>query len=98
MLSEKNYEPEIEVAIRSWALRDPLAREYQKRIDEQRAGFLEEMFCHITDDKQKTKIMSLLRYCFYIGSQQIIPPIDVQGYKDLLDSLMEMFLAYATKK
>lgn len=98
LLSEKKYEPEVEVAIRAWALRDPLARSFQERIDTQRVGFLKEMFTHITDDTEKTEIMSLIRYCFYIGSQQIIPPIDKDTYKILLDTLTDVFEVYVTKE
>jgi len=39
-------------------------------------------------------MISLIRYCFYIGSHQIIPAIDELAYKKKLDTLMEMFETY----
>jgi len=93
-LSKENMDPDIEVAIRAWALRDPLARTFQERIDSQRIGFLQEMFSLMTDDPEQVEMISLLRYCFYIGSHQIIPAIDEQTYKKKLDALMEMFETY----
>jgi len=93
-LSKKNMDPDIEVAIRAWALRDPLARTFQERIDSQRMGFLRAMFSLMTDDPGQAEMMSLIRYCFYIGSHQIIPAIDEQTYKKKLGSLMEMFETY----
>jgi len=54
LLSQEKYDPELEMAIRAWALRDPLVRSFQQRIDYQRVEFLNEMFSHITDDIKKT--------------------------------------------
>ncbi|MBU1581819.1 MAG: TetR/AcrR family transcriptional regulator [Proteobacteria bacterium] len=93
-LSKKNMDPEIEVAVRALALRDPLARSFQQRIDSQRIGFLRAMFSLMTDDPEQVEMISLIRYCFYIGSHQIIPAIDEQTYKKKLDALMEMFETY----
>ncbi len=93
-LSKENMDPDIEVAIRAWALRDPLARSFQERIDNQRLGFLRAMFSLMTDDPEQVEMISLIRYCFYIGSHQIIPSIDEQIYKEKIAALMEMFETY----
>lgn len=93
-LSKKNLDPDIEVAIRAWALRDPLVRAFQERIDSQRMGFLRAMYSLMTDDPDKVEMMSLVRYCFYIGSHQIIPAIGEQTYKKKIGSLMELFEIY----
>jgi AcrR family transcriptional regulator len=93
-LSKENMDPQIEVAIRSWALRDPMARAYQERIDQQRVGLLRSMFSLMTDDPKQVEMISLIRYCFYIGSHQIIPAIEEKSYKKKLDALMEMFETY----
>lgn len=93
-LSKETMDPEIEVAIRSWALRDPLARTFQERIDNQRLGFLRTMFSLMTDDPKLVEMISLIRYCLYIGSHQVIPRMDEAAYRNNLDALMEMFEAY----
>jgi AcrR family transcriptional regulator len=93
-LSKENMDPEIEVAIRAWALRDPVARTFQERIDQQRLGFLKAMFSLMTDDPEQVEMISLIRYCFYIGSHQIIPAVDEKNYRKKLDALMEMFETY----
>ncbi|MCP4722683.1 MAG: TetR/AcrR family transcriptional regulator [Desulfobacteraceae bacterium] len=93
-LSEKAMDPKTEVAIRAWALRDPLARKFQERIDSQRMDFLRNMFSLMTDDKDKAELFSLIRYCFYIGSHQIIPAMDEKIYGQNLAALMEMFEQY----
>ncbi|MCF6246697.1 MAG: TetR family transcriptional regulator [Desulfobacula sp.] len=93
-LSKENMDPEIEVAIRAWALRDPLARRFQERIDSQRLGFLQSMFSLMTEDPEQVEMISLIRYCLYIGSHQIIPAINEHTYINNLDALMEMFESY----
>ncbi len=93
-LSKANMDPDIEVAIRAWALRDPLARTFQERIDKQRIGFLQGMFSLLTTDPSQVQMISLIRYCLYIGSHQIIPRMDETTYRGNLDALMEMFETY----
>ncbi len=93
-LSDQNHDPELEVAIRAWALRDPLVRSYQKRIDDYRINYLKDMFKFISEDTEKKETMSLIRYCFYIGAQQIIPALTTETYKQLSESLQEMFDKY----
>ncbi|MBU0973311.1 MAG: TetR/AcrR family transcriptional regulator [Proteobacteria bacterium] len=90
-LSEKAMDPETEVAVRAWALRDPLARKFQERIDTRRVDFLKTMFSLMTRDPDQVEFFSLIRYCFYIGSHQIIPTMDEDRYKQNLTALMKMF-------
>ena len=97
-LSENTMDPEVEVAVRAWALRDPLAREFQARIDALRVSFLNEMFSLLTRDARKAALFSLIRYCFYIGSHQIIPAMDDTTYKHTLTALMTLFINDAQKK
>ncbi len=97
-LSEKAMDPQIEVAIRAWALRDPLAREFQERIDSHRVNFLKEMFALMTDAPanapEAADLFAMIRYCFYIGSHQIIPAMDEKTYKNRLSALNRMFTLY----
>ncbi len=90
-LSGKAMAPEVEVAIRAWALRDPLAREYQERMDARRITFLEKMFLLITDDAKQAARFAQIRYCFYIGTHQLIPAMDTETYETQLNYLTQMF-------
>ncbi|MCP3942970.1 MAG: TetR/AcrR family transcriptional regulator [Desulfobacteraceae bacterium] len=93
-LSGAAMDPKTEVAIRAWALRDPLARKFQERIDTRRVDFLKNMFSLMTQNKGQVELFSMIRYCFYIGSHQIIPAMDEKIYKQHLAALMEMFELY----
>ena len=93
-LSEKAMDSEIEVAIRAWALRDPLAREFQERIDTHRTKFLAELFSLMTDTPGHAELFAVIRYCFYIGSHQMIPALDDHTYREKLAELTRMFFLY----
>lgn len=66
---------QLEVAMRAWALQDELVRDYQQRIDQQRLAYLEKMISDLIDDHPRAARMAQLLYSIYVGSQQIIPPI-----------------------
>jgi AcrR family transcriptional regulator len=65
----------LEVAIRAWALQDIVVQEYQRRIDQQRLAYLEELNYALIGDHVKATRMARLFYSIYVGSQHIVPPI-----------------------
>ena len=95
-LSVKNTDLGIEVAIRAWAIRDPLARAFQERVDQIRLAFLNRLFSLLVDDHEISRRIALIRYCFYIGSHQILPGIDKPTYTKALDTLISMIETYAS--
>lgn len=64
-----------EVAMRAWALYDPLARRFQERIDSRRVEALEELYSRFYPEDE-ARVRALLICCVFIGSRQIIPPLD----------------------
>ncbi len=97
-LSHENTDIGIEVAIRAWALRDPLARVFQERVDHARLAFLNQLFALLASDPEKIELIALIRYCFYIGSHQIIPATNKETYKNSLNTLIEMIEIYVAHK
>jgi len=65
----------VEVAVRAWALQDIVVWEYQRRIDQQRLAYLEELSYAIIGDHFQAARMAQLFYSIYVGSQHIVPPI-----------------------
>ncbi len=90
-LSNKPSTYKREVAIRAWALRDPVARAFQKRIDKQRLSFLTDLYDMFTKEKEQAELMAHIRYCFVIGAQQIIPSIKGKKLQFLLSELNHFF-------
>ena len=66
---------QLEVVIRAWALQDGLVRDHQRRIDQRRLTYLEELFSVRIGDHFHAKRMAQLYYSIYVGSQHIVPPI-----------------------
>ncbi|MBA2680055.1 MAG: TetR/AcrR family transcriptional regulator [Ktedonobacteraceae bacterium] len=81
---------QLEVVMRSWALQDPLVRDYQQRIDQQRLTYLEELiFAHI-DNHTHAKRMAQLFYSIYVGSQHIVPPIQSADLEHLYQEALQL--------
>jgi len=83
-----NLPHEPEVAVRAWALRDPLARAYQKRVDRRRLAYLEQVHFLLTGDKEKAKTGAYLAYVVLVGSQQMVPAIHGKKLKRLFKELL----------
>lgn len=85
----RNYE--LEVAIRAWALRDEMVREFQERVDKLRISYLKELYQLFADDSKVAEELALIRYAFTVGAQQIIPNIKGEILSDLFFKLHEYF-------
>ncbi len=81
---------QVEVAVRAWALQDALVRNYQRRIDQRRLTYLEEvLFAHRGDHAHALR-MAQLFYGLYVGSQQMIPPIQGATLAALYQEVMPL--------
>jgi AcrR family transcriptional regulator len=65
----------LEVAMRSWALQDPLVQSYQQRIDQRRLVYLANLIFQICHDRERASRLSQLFYSIFVGSQHILPPL-----------------------
>lgn len=90
-LSRMDQSTNLEVAIRAWALRDPMVREYQERVDRIRLEYLQQLFGLITEEQDAAERMALIRYCMYVGTQQVFPRVKGQKLKTLYRELQRMF-------
>jgi AcrR family transcriptional regulator len=66
----------LEVAFRAWALQNAPAREVQARIDAQRIMYLVDLCAEVTGEVSKAEALAQLLYMIYVGSQQVIPPLE----------------------
>ncbi|MCP4895353.1 MAG: TetR/AcrR family transcriptional regulator [bacterium] len=94
-LGVKHFEPKLEVSVRAWALREPMARTFQDRVDRQRLDYLQELFRLITDREDLAKDLALIRYSFFVGAQQISPSLTRKQYARLLQVLQSQLLPLA---
>jgi len=90
-LSRMDQNSDLEVAIRAWALREPLVRRYQERVDRSRLDYLKELFEMLTDEKDAAERMAIIRYCMSVGTQQVIPRVRGKTLESLFRELNRMF-------
>ncbi len=83
--------PDVEVAMRAWALQDALVRTYQERIDHRRLSYLKEVFYALTHDETQAFIMAQLIYTVYIGSQHIIPSLRREDLAQLYQEYKRLY-------
>ena len=87
-----SFSSQMEVAMRAWALQDEMVRSYQQRIDARRMAYLQELFYSLTGDATLAHQRAQLLYVIYIGSQQLMPPIQgedlIRHYAELTDVFM----------
>lgn len=90
----QGIDDDIEVAVRAWALRDPLAREYQERVDLARMEYLKKLYGEMLGDAHKATLFSQLEYATFVGSRQIMPRPDKERVSQMIELWTEMFTQY----
>ena len=65
-----------ELAIRSWAIYNPVVRKYQKRIDNECLKYLIELYASMSNNEKKAKLKAFKIYSAFIGYQQIASHIE----------------------
>jgi len=83
---------QLEVAFRAWALQDELVRDYKQRIDQQRLAYLEEVISVLIGNRSRAARTAQLLYSVYVGSQQIIPPIQGNDLAYLYQEVQRVLL------
>jgi AcrR family transcriptional regulator len=70
------WRPEVQVALRSWALQDAEVRETQTRIDRAALDLLESVWRRIGLDPQSARVHALLPYLIMVGAGMSTTPIE----------------------
>lgn len=89
--SESFYRPDLEVAMRAWAVSDPQVRAVQERVDQRRLQSLQAIWSKMVDDPEVAYIAALVPYLVGIGASLVQPrtPHDqLQRVYDLLLGLV----------
>lgn len=76
-----------EAAIRAWAMRDPTARDYQRRVDTRRLGELEALLGEATGDPARAALLARMGYALLLGAQALAPPVGPAQRAAMLDLL-----------
>jgi AcrR family transcriptional regulator len=72
--------PELEIAVRAWALQDAEARAVQERVDRTRADYLTE----VCGDEELGRAL----YLVVVGAGQVVPPLTGRQLKNALELVL----------
>lgn len=81
--------PQREVAIRAWALRDPLVAEYQQRVDSQRLEFARALCRLVATDHLDADFFGQMAHLCFIGTQQTTLPMNPSGFMTFFHNLFD---------
>lgn len=84
------YRPQLETALRAWALTDPDAAQAQASIDEQRLEAIRSIWRRITDDEEEVRLASLLPYVIVVGATVVLPPLEVDDLRRLYERILPL--------
>ncbi len=65
----------LEVAVRAWALRDALAEQTLRQIDQQRQDYLRRLFIELGLGEAGAAQAARLHYAVFIGALHLMPPL-----------------------
>ncbi len=83
--------PELEVALRAWALQDREVRQVQARIDEQRLACARSLCSQLLGDEARVQLMSRMVQALMIGSAQFQPPLPQPVRHQLFAEFMRLY-------
>lgn len=86
-----SYPPNLEIAMRGWALQDPDVREVQARVDAQRVDYLYTLFSQMGEASDRAQRLAQMLYTIFIGCQQIQPTINEAGMAQLFHEFQRLY-------
>ena len=85
-----SYSPDVEVAMRAWALQDDVVREVQERIDARRIAYLIQLYHELTGDEKQAAAFGKMAYAIYVGGQQIIPHYTADDMRQIFGQFQQV--------
>ncbi|MGW7679282.1 TetR/AcrR family transcriptional regulator [Kribbella sp. NPDC054772] len=79
----------LEIAVRAWALQDAVVRAAQQRVDVARTEYLKKLCRGLDADVDPDRFAQLL-YLILIGAEQVLPPIDHEGLREIYDLTLRL--------
>lgn len=84
------YRPELDMAVRAWALFDPEVRQVQQRVDAARIAALERVWQRAVSDPVEARRSALLPYLLAVGAAMVVPPIGAEDLRGLYELLLPL--------
>ncbi len=84
------YRPELDVAVRAWALSDADARATLARIDEARLSALEAVWRPLVGTDAEARTAALVPYLLAVGAAVTSPPVSGAQLKAVFDMILPL--------
>jgi len=83
---------QLDIAVRSWSQREPLARQYQSRVDKMRLGHVLNIFKSLNISMTKANRISQVAYISLVGAQHVVSSVkslSFEQFKHALDTTLQ---------
>lgn len=87
---ERLYRPELEVALRAWALTDADAARVQAAVDGARLGALQAVWRTAVASDDDARIAALLPYLVAVGATAVVPPVSPQDLRRVYELILPL--------
>lgn len=84
------YQPELEVALRAWAMTDPEAARVQANVDSARLEVLRSIWQPLTSGGEQSRIAALLPYLISVGASVVVPPVSPEDLRLVFEMLLPL--------
>ncbi len=84
-------DPQAEVAIRAWAMQDPLARVYVARVDRYRVEAMQKILGDAAGDQAAGDLRGLMLYSMLLGCLSMVPPLSIDEVEPMVNEFKRVF-------
>lgn len=85
------YPVSFDVAIRTWAERDAMVREYQARVDARRLAYLTTLWEAIVPEPTTAARNAMLTYVIIVGTEHLQPPLEAEARRQIYHTFLSQF-------
>jgi AcrR family transcriptional regulator len=82
--------PDLEIAVRAWALQDDEVRAMQERVDRTRTEYLEGLCRGLGGDPAEASKLARLLYLILIGAEQVVPGLPRDELRELYSMTLRL--------
>ena len=95
VVEDEGGHPELEVAVRTWATQNDVARAHVERIDRVRVEYAQRLWREAIGDGDRADDLGLMTYLLLIGAHHLVPPASPSDIARISGRLLDLLGAPA---
>ncbi len=95
VVADEGGHPELEVAVRTWAVQSDVARAYVERIDRTRVEYVQRLWREAIGEGDRADDLGRMLYLLVVGAHHVVPPASPADIGRLSARLLELLSAPA---